>query len=104
MIDAHMGIDIPGRAINEYDSPVPRKPDPNLTRAFGQAVAVARARQRLSQEELGRRAHPPIERAHLGAIERGEREPGLSVIVRLAGALDMQPGRLLDAMDEEKGR
>jgi transcriptional regulator with XRE-family HTH domain len=63
---------------------------------------VARARQRITQDQLAQKAQPPIERAHVGAIERGEREPGLVLIVRLAQALGMSPARLMEAMEEER--
>ena len=81
-----------------------RERDPEVLTAFGRAVAVARTRQRITQDQLGERAQPPIERAHVGAIERGERDPGLTLVVRLAQALGMTPAQLMEAMEEERGR
>jgi transcriptional regulator with XRE-family HTH domain len=48
----------------------------------------------LSQEELAGRAG--IHRTYIGGIERGERNPTLTMIHRLARALNVPPARLLE--------
>lgn len=68
--------------------------DPSSARAFGEVVREQRLLLGVSQEELGLRAQ--IERSHMGKIERGEHVPNLSMILRLATALSVKPGHLVD--------
>ncbi|WP_408595127.1 helix-turn-helix transcriptional regulator [Limnohabitans sp.] len=68
--------------------------DPASAHAFGEAVREYRLLIGLSQEELGNRAL--VERSHMGKIERGEHLPNLVLILRLAQAMDMKPGVLVD--------
>ena len=53
--------------------------------AFGRRLRRLRRERDLSQEELGLRAD--LDRNYVGGIERGERNPTLVNICRLAGAL-----------------
>jgi transcriptional regulator with XRE-family HTH domain len=62
--------------------------------AFGQAVRRIRNSLGLSQEDLADRAH--IHRTYIGGIERGERNPTLTMIYRLAEALGVSPSKLLE--------
>ena len=59
-------------------------------------VRAARARLGLSQTEVGARAR--LHRTEVSLLERGERDPRLSTIVRLARALDVAPAALLDGV------
>lgn len=61
---------------------------------FGNCVRIARTNLGISQEELAARAG--LHRTYLGGVERGERNIGLLNIIRLAKALGVQPGVLLD--------
>lgn len=70
-------------------------------RAFGGAVREARARRGLSQETLGFAAGP--HRNYVGAVERGEMNPTLRVIFKLAHGLMMRPSELL-ALAEQHHR
>lgn len=54
--------------------------------SFGAAVRVARASAGTSQKDLANRSD--IDRSYLGAIERGDQNPGLLHIARIAAALD----------------
>lgn len=87
-----------------YDGGVPRYRDSELLAAFGQAVRIARTRLGMSQAELAMRASPPIGRARLGAIELGQRDPGLTIIDRIARALGMTLAQLMDATAQELRR
>lgn len=70
----------------------------------GQAAAVFAANLRRrrhdagrSQESLGFAAK--LHRTEVSLLERGERDPRLSTIVRLARALEVKPSELLDGVD-----
>lgn len=56
-------------------------------------VRLYRARTGCSQEELAVRAG--IHRTYIGGIERGERNPTLTMIHRLAKSLGVSPSQLL---------
>ena len=86
-----------------YDSDVsPRSRDLKAMAAFGSVVRERRKALRLTQAELAERAH--VERETLGRIERGLREPGLSIIIRLAWALGMNPTGLMARMEGSLSR
>lgn len=68
--------------------------DPAPALAFGLAVREARLKAGLSQEELANTA--AVERSHMGKIERGEHMPNFVLILRLAKALVIRPGALVD--------
>jgi transcriptional regulator with XRE-family HTH domain len=61
---------------------------------FGRTVRRLRHSLNLSQEELADQAN--IHRTYIGGIERGERNPTLTMIVRLAQALSVPPAKLLE--------
>ena len=48
----------------------------------------------VSQEQLANAAQ--VERSHMGKIERGEHMPNLVLILRIAEALQVRPGLLVD--------
>ena len=61
--------------------------------AFGEAIRAARLRAGLSQEALA--AEAGLHRTYVGGIERGERNPSLVNIVRLAAALNTTAAALI---------
>jgi transcriptional regulator with XRE-family HTH domain len=65
---------------------------------FGRVVRRIRTSLGLSQEDLADRAS--IHRTYIGGIERGERNPTLTMIHRLAEALRVSPNSLLEAEEE----
>jgi len=67
---------------------------------FGQVVRKYRSAVGISQEALADRAE--IHRTYIGGIERGERNPTLLMIHRLAKALRIAPARLFEPDDSEK--
>ncbi len=68
--------------------------DPVAARAFGEAVREERLLLGMSQEDLALKAQ--VERSHMGKIERGEHVPNLTMILRIASALSVKPGVLVD--------
>ncbi len=60
--------------------------------AFGAAVRQFRHERGLSQEELALRCG--LDRTYVGGIERGERNPSLTNIRRVAEALEVPPSTL----------
>ena len=64
--------------------------------AFGRNLRAARMRRKLSQEKLALVA--ALDRTYVGGIERGERNPSLVNICRLAAAVGIPPARLLKGL------
>ena len=60
--------------------------DPALV-ALGAAIRAARRERGVSQEELADRAK--LDRSYMSSIERGQQNPGVVLILRVATALDM---------------
>ena len=60
---------------------------------FGAAVRRLRIRLGVSQEEFAGRVE--IHRTYIGGIERGERNPTLTMIKRIAAALNVSAAQLL---------
>ena len=60
--------------------------------AFGEAVRELRVERKLSQEALAGRCE--LDRTYLSGIERGERNPSLTNILRIAEALAVRPAAL----------
>jgi transcriptional regulator with XRE-family HTH domain len=61
---------------------------------FASNLRRLRKARGLTQEDLSSLAD--LNRIHVGLIERGERLPALDTVFRLAGALGVRPGDLLD--------
>ena len=61
---------------------------------FTMRLRQLRRRRRMTQAALAERAG--VTRAYLSRLEIGQHDPPLSTILRLAKALRVKPGRLLD--------
>ncbi len=70
--------------------------------ALGRAIARARARRDMSQEELASRAG--MDRTFVGGIERGEENPSFDKLLRLARTLGLAPSELVAAAEREERR
>ncbi len=73
--------------------------DAELAQAFGMTVRALRTERGIAQETLANMA--VIERSHLGKIERGEHAPTLSVIFKIAGALECSTAVLMSATENQ---
>jgi transcriptional regulator with XRE-family HTH domain len=68
----------------------PRSPD---HAAFGSAIRELRAERGVSQEALALKCG--LDRTYIGGIERGERNPSLTNVFKIARTLDVTPSAIL---------
>lgn len=73
----------------------------DIAARFGENLKRSRERARLSQEELAVRAS--LHRTQIGLLERGSRLPRIDTLVKLAGALSIPPGTLLEGIEWRPG-
>ena len=73
-----------------------RKSDLGVAERFGRNLRRVRRREDLSQERLGKRAG--LHRTEIGLLEKGERVCRIDTLIRLAGAMAVPPGELLDGI------
>lgn len=69
---------------------------------FGRAVREARTAAGLTQEELADRSG--LDRSYMGGIERGERNPTLSVIEKVAEGLGLSLAELFSYSVKKQSR
>jgi transcriptional regulator with XRE-family HTH domain len=65
----------------------------DLERSYGRNLRRIRKERGYSQEALAFRAE--VHRTEVSLLERGKRDPGVNMTLRLAGALGVDPGELL---------
>ena len=70
-----------------------QKASVELERSYGRNLRRIRKERGLSQETLAFRAE--VHRTEVSLLERGKRDPGVNMTLRLAGALGVNPGELL---------
>lgn len=70
--------------------------DELLIRAFAAELKARRAALEMSQEELAHRAE--VNRTYIAKLELAQNQPTLSVLYRLAGALDCELSELLQTV------
>ncbi len=66
--------------------------------AFGEAVRRLRQKLSLSQENLA--AEAQLDRTYVSSLERGHRNPTLTTIVKVSGALRVSASSLLAEMED----
>ena len=81
---------------------LPRRPASEVQREFGDRIRARRAELGLSQEALAHLAG--LQRAYIGQLETGMRSVGLDNLARLAKALEMDLGDLLEGLQDLSGR
>ena len=74
----------------------------DLPARFGAAVQELRRRQGISQEKLA--AQAGIDRAYMGGIERGQRNPSLTMIQRVAKGLGVPISELFQTVEAKRRR
>jgi len=65
---------------------------------FGQVLREQRLARELSQEELALAAD--VDRTFVSQMERGIRQPTITTLIKLAGALGIQPSTLIVRMEK----
>ena len=68
---------------------------------FGRTVRALRAKAGYSQESFADATH--IHRTSMGILERGEGNPRLETIIKIARGLDMSLSELFVAMEKDTG-
>lgn len=71
----------------------PRADDPDMA-ALGSNLREARERLGLTQEQVAHRSG--VHATEVSRIEAGKRDPQVSTLRRLAKAVEVKPGQLLD--------
>lgn len=71
-----------------------RRTDDCCMAAFGTNLREARERLGLTQEQIAERSG--VHATEVSRIEGGKRDPKVSTLERLAKAVEVKPGRLLD--------
>ena len=61
---------------------------------LGKNLRAARVKLGLTQEEVAERSG--VQAGEVSRIERGKRDPQVSTLEKLAAAVELPPGRLLD--------
>ena len=67
--------------------------------AFGQVLRTLRIERGLSQEALALDAG--IQRNYVSLIERGINQPTITIIFKLATALEVQPSQLIELVEAQ---
>lgn len=76
------------------------QPSPSVN--FGRVVRDARSELGLTQEELADASG--LHRNYVGGLERGERNPTLPVVFKIANGLGLKASELIAAVEAEGGR
>lgn len=68
-----------------------------MAQAFGEVVRAARVERGVAQDQLALLAN--VDRSYFGKLERGERQPSLALLLRIAGALEVKGGDLVSMVE-----
>ncbi len=69
--------------------------------AFGKVLRELRLEAGLTQEQLGFDAD--LRRAYVSILELGQQQPSLTTILKIAHALKMPAGQLMERVEHEMG-
>lgn len=75
------------------------KPDDAGVGDLGSNLRAARKKLNLTQEQVAERSG--VHATEVSRIEAGKRDPKISTLLRLADALEVPPGRLLECPDPD---
>ena len=73
--------------------------DATLAKAFGEVVRALRAQTGLAQDRFALNAG--IDRSYFGKLERGERQPSLALLLRIAEGLGIKGAELVELTESQ---
>jgi len=76
--------------------------DAPLAKAFGEVVRSLRVQSGVAQDRFALIAG--IDRSYFGKLERGERQPSLALVLRVATGLGIKGSELLDLTESQLAR
>jgi len=65
---------------------------------FGEVIRAERVRQAIAQDQFALLAN--VDRSYYGKLERGERQPSLALILRIAGGLGISASSIIALVEE----
>jgi transcriptional regulator with XRE-family HTH domain len=71
--------------------------EPKAAAAFGAVVRDERVKLGVAQDQFALIAN--VDRSYFGKLERGERQPSLALILRIAGGLQMPAAELVSKVE-----
>lgn len=69
-----------------------------MAQAFGAVIRRERERLEIAQDQFALLAH--VDRSYYGKLERGERQPSLALMLRIAGAMGCPASELLRKVEK----
>lgn len=72
--------------------------EPEAAAAFGTVVRDERLKIGVAQDQFALIAN--VDRSYFGKLERGERQPSLALILRIAGGLQMPASELISKVEK----
>lgn len=76
--------------------------EPRVARAFGEAIRSERLRQEIAQDQFALIAN--VDRSYYGKLERGERQPSLVLLLRIAEGFGCSGSELLAKVEQQLKR
>lgn len=73
--------------------------DPMCAAAFGRVIRAERVAREIAQDQFALMAN--IDRSYYGKLERGERQPSLGIILRVAAAFGLSAAFLITRVEAE---
>lgn len=71
--------------------------EPEVAKAFGAVIRTERERLQMAQDQFALVAH--VDRSYYGKLERGERQPSLGLLLRVAAGLGVPAADLVRAVE-----
>ena len=71
--------------------------EPLAARAFGEVIRSLREGKGLAQDQFALLAS--VDRSYYGKLERGERQPSLGLLLRIAGGLGVSGAKLVETTE-----
>lgn len=73
--------------------------EPDVASAFGAIVRAERLKMGVAQDQFALLAN--VDRSYFGKLERGERQPSLGLLLRIAGALQITGGEIVKRVEKQ---